>query len=159
MLGYIGQHLEKKLNDILAFLQDDVEGLDIILRDIGLSDEKFMRMVSLLRKIGRVSGGFNKEWTIKKIKKELEKNDSFSKIIASLLFNGIGDKELKNYIPRYYLEKLNYREIGNMPVEFKKFRYKEAQIGTYGGRKGYKVEERIKDELEIIQAKYGIDYE
>ncbi len=150
---------EKEANDILAFLRDDVEGLDIILRDIGLSDEKFKRMVSLLRKIGRISGEFDQEWTVRRIKTELQRNDAFVKTIVSLLLDGLRDVELKKHIPRYYLEKLNYREIGNMPTALRKLRYKEAQLGSYGGKKGYKVEERIKEKLEKMKTQYNIGYE
>lgn len=150
---------EKGLNNMLAFLKEDTEGIDVILRDVGLSYEKFMRIVSLLRQMGRVSGEFHNEWTMSKIKKELAKNEFFLNIIASLLFDGIRDEELKKYIPRYYLEKLNYREIGNMPSALRELRYKEAQIGSYGGKKGYKVENRIKEKLEEIKAQYRIGYE
>lgn len=145
--------------DIFAFLRDDVEGINVILRDIGLSYEKFMRMVSLLRQTERVPGGFEQEWSMKKIKDEILKNDSFATTIVDLLLNGSKDETLQTYVPRYYLEKLNYREISTMPAALRRLRYKEAQIGTYGGKKGYKVEEKISKHLEKIKQKHGISYE
>ncbi len=80
--------------DIVAFLKEDPDGLDVILRDIGLSDEKFMRIISLLRKIGRISGEFDSEWSIAKIKRQLITEASFVKLVAELLFDGKRDKAL-----------------------------------------------------------------
>ncbi len=44
-------------DSIAAFLQENDLSLDVILRDIELSEEKFMRMISLLRKLGHIQGG------------------------------------------------------------------------------------------------------
>jgi hypothetical protein len=74
---YISVTKERTLEDIVAFLQEDPDALDVILRDIGLSDEKFMRIISLLRKIGRISGGFDSEWSIAKIKRQLADESLF----------------------------------------------------------------------------------
>lgn len=38
-------------------------------------------------------------------------------------------------------------------------RYKESTIGTYGARKGHKVEATIKEKLEGVKTKYGVGYE
>jgi hypothetical protein len=150
---------EKTLEDIIAFLQEDTDGLDVILRDIGLSNEKFMRIISLLRKIGRVPGEFDSEWGIAKIKRELANDAYFLKQVAQLLFDGLHDQELARYIPRFYLDKLNYREIGIIPAALREVRYKEATIGPYGAKKGYKVEAKIQQQLEKIRDEYGIGYE
>lgn len=37
------------LEDIVAFLKEGPNGLDVVLQDIGLSDEKFMRIISLFK--------------------------------------------------------------------------------------------------------------
>ena len=44
---HISATKERTLVDIIAFLQAEPDGLDVILRDMGLSDEKFMRIISL----------------------------------------------------------------------------------------------------------------
>lgn len=156
---HIAENRERTLEDIAAFLQENPDGLDVILRDIGLSDEKFMRIVSLLRKIGRISGGFDSEWNIARIKRQLSDEIAFVELVAKLLYDGKRDSELLAYIPRFYLDKLNYREIGTLPQALREVRYKESTIGTYGARKGHRVEGRIKDSLETVKAKYGIGYE
>jgi len=147
------------LSDILTFLGQNSDGIDVILRDIGLSDEKFMRIVSLLRKIGRIPGGFDNEWSAAKIKRLLADNQAFRSIVADLLFDGVRDVALAALIPRFYLDKLNYREIGTIPKALREIRYKESTIGTYGGRKGHQVEATIQAHLEEIQSHYGIGYE
>ncbi|RME43221.1 MAG: hypothetical protein D6796_13425 [Caldilineae bacterium] len=150
---------ERTPEDIAAFLEETPDGLDVILRDIGLSDEKFMRIISLLRKIGRIPGGFDSEWSIAKIKRLLAAEPSFRNSVAHLLLDGVRDQNLSNYIPRFYLSKLNYRAIGAIPQPLREIRYKEAAIGTYGARKGHKVEALIQKKLEAIQKRYGIGYE
>jgi len=54
---HIADGKEKTTENIVAFLGEVSNALNVILRDIGLSDEKFMRIISLLRKIDRISGG------------------------------------------------------------------------------------------------------
>lgn len=149
----------RTIEDIVAFLQENPENLDVILRDIGLSDEKFMRIVSLLRKIGRISGGFDREWGITKIKRHMNTDPFLCTSISNLLFDGKRDQELTEHIPGFYLDKLNYREIGAIPQALREVRYKESTIGTYGGRKGHKVEAAIQEKLRKIQTDYGIDFE
>lgn len=81
------------------------------------------------------------------------------KLTAELIFDGKRDAELAIYIPRYYLDKLNYREIGTLPQALREVRYKESTIGTYSARKGHKVEAIIRERLEDIKSSYGIGYD
>jgi hypothetical protein len=140
------------------FLIEKNNALDVLLKDIGLSEEKFKRIISLLRKIGRISGSFDNEWGLPKIRKEISRDSNFAKMISELFVNGKHDKELSKYIPRYYLDMLNYREISGLS-RARHVRYKDALIGTYGGRKGHRVEDRIREKLEEIQIKHGVGYE
>lgn len=142
-----------------AFLHEEPRAIDVILRDTGLSDEKFMRIVSLLRKLGRIAGQFDSEWSIAKIKRHLATDASFAQQIAALLFDGNRDSELVQYIPRFYLEKLNYRDIGALSHTARQIRYKEAAIGSYGARKGHRVEAEIQTHLDMIKRKHNIGYE
>jgi hypothetical protein len=143
------------------FLYHNENALDVILRDIELSEEKFMRIISLLRKLGRIPGGFaadDVEWSIDKIKRKITREMGFAQVIARLLVDGIRDNELVRFIPRYYLDTLNYRNIMGSSQTARRIRYKRSMIGTYGGRKGYKVEGRIQQKLAEITAKHGIAF-
>ncbi len=135
------------VDSIAGFLASTPDALDVILRDIGLSDEKFMRIISLLRR--KVSpDAFEGEWNIERIKRELAKPE-FSRQIAELLIDGKRDPDLAGLIPRYYLEMLDHRNVPK-DIEFRRVRYKQSLIGTYSGRKGHRVEGLIRKKLEGI---------
>jgi hypothetical protein len=145
----------------MEFIIDYDLGLDVVLRDIELSEEKFMRIVTLLRKIGHITGGFaatETEWSYAKIKRKIAQEPDFAHHIAELLIKGKKDSRLKAYIPRYYLETLNYGEIRGSSLTARRIRYKSSLIGTYGGKKGYKVENLIRQKLTEIQVKYGVPF-
>ncbi|NPV75054.1 MAG: hypothetical protein HPY59_01640 [Anaerolineae bacterium] len=143
---------------VKEFLLQRELGLDVILLEIELSEEKFMRIISLLRKLGRVKGGFDTEWSIQKIKTKLRQDPDFLDRVVNLLLNGKRDAELSQYIPRYYLETLNYSEIRSSSFAARYVRYKKSLIGTYSGRKGYKVEEQIRNILEDFRHRYGVPF-
>lgn len=146
-------------NDLATFLVQHRNALDVVLKDLELSIEKFMRIVSLLRKIERLPGGFDKEWGIRKIKGKMQDDPDFVRLIAELLLDGVRDKELEKFIPRYYLELLDYRNVQSVSEKSLRNRYKRMLIGTYGARKGHWVEAKIREELEEIQSKHGISFE
>jgi len=149
---------EFSLNNMINFLVQQKDALDVILKDIELSQEKFMRIVSLLRKLNRIPGGFDKEWGIKKIKKKIESEPDFALAIAELLLDGKRDRELQDYIPRYYLDTLNYRETQTSSEPNLRKLYKRQLIGTYGAKKGHKVEDRIRKKLTNIEAVQGASF-
>jgi len=144
--------------NIAEFIVRRRDGLDVILKDIQLSEEKFKRIISLLRKLGRVDEPFDVEWSMSKIKRKMAEKPAFAHLIAQLLLRGKDDPELQQHVPRYYLERLHYQEIQSELQAVRRIHYKNQLIGTYGARKGYIVENRIKRQLERIQAKYGVSY-
>jgi len=154
----ISEAADITVSNISDFLSQKDNALNVILKDIGLSEEKFKRVISLLRKLSYVSGNFDSEWSMGKIKSKISRETDFVRMIARLLVDGKRDKKLKQYIPCYYLDMLNYRELKGSSQIARRIRYKESLIGTYGARKGHKVEKRIQDELEKIKTKHGISY-
>ncbi|MGC8877809.1 MAG: hypothetical protein ACP5R2_01115 [Anaerolineae bacterium] len=143
---------------IAEFIVRRRDGLDVILKGIQLSDEKFKRIISLLRKLGRIDEPFDVEWSMSKIKRKMAEKPALAHLIAHLLLRGKNDPELQQHVPRYYLERLNYQEVQSELQAVRRIHYKNQLIGTYGARKGYIVESRIKQQLERIQAKYGTSY-
>lgn len=146
------------LSDLTTFLTQRENALDVVLKDLELSQEKFMRIVSLLRKLGRIPGGFDREWGMNKIRSKIVHEPDFARVIANLLLDGKRDTELQQHIPRYYLEALNYRQFQAGSEAILRQRYKGQLIGTYGGRKGHKVEERIQQKLAQIESVHGIGF-
>ena len=146
--------------DSLAALLREQEGaLEFILREVELSEEKFLRIISLLRQIGRIPVPLDREWTMPQIVRRIQTDLDFASVVAHLLMDGVRDPELQAVIPRYYLEALNFREIAAGSVAARRVRYKRALIGTYSGRKGYRVEACIRGRLEGIRERYGVGFE
>ncbi len=146
------------VDEIANFLVGKQNALDVILKDVELSEEKFMRIISLMRKLGRISGGFDREWNVDTIKRRAAREPDFARTIAELMINGKRDAQLRQYVPRYYLETLDYREIKGSSEAARRIRYKRGLIGTYGGRKGHKIEDEIRARLEKIKGKYGVPF-
>ncbi len=145
--------------NVAAFLVEKDNAIGVILKDIGLSEEKFMRLVSLLRRLGRIPGGFDQEWGISKIKSLIKRDPGFARMIAKLVIDGKRDGELRKLVPRYYLDTLNYKEITGSSEAARRIRYKSELIGTYGGRKGHRVENVIRERLDRIKSSYSVNYE
>jgi len=146
------------VGDMAAFLAQKDNALDVILKDIGLSEEKFKRIISLLRKLGRIPGDFNSEWSMDRIKSKITRERVFARMVAELLVDGKRDEQLRQHIPRYYLDMLNYHEIKGSSQAARRIRYKQSLTGTYGGRKGHRVEDKIREKLEDIKGKHGVSY-
>ena len=87
------------VDDIADFLAQKRDALDVILKDVGLSEEKFKRIISLLRRLGRIPGAFDTEWGIGSIKSKIACEPDFAYLIAELLVDGKRDKELQQSFP------------------------------------------------------------
>lgn len=146
-------------SSLAVFLREQEEALEFVLREIELSQEKFLRIISLLRKIGRIPAPLDREWSIRQVAQKIQKDKDFASLIAHLLIDGYQDLELQRLIPRYYLETLNFREIAADSDMARRMRYKRALIGTYSGRKGHRVEAHIGGYLASVQEKYGVGFE
>jgi hypothetical protein len=87
------------VDSLITFLRDEPNGLLRILGKLYLSEEKFKRIITLLRKL---DGTFDREWSIKRISKEIKINDGFAHKIANIFINGRNDPALKKHLPRFY---------------------------------------------------------
>ncbi|MEA3346102.1 MAG: hypothetical protein U9Q78_07675 [Chloroflexota bacterium] len=154
----VSETAEINVADIADFLGQRYNALDVILRDVGLSEEKFKRIVSLLRKLGRIPGDFTSEWGMGRVKSKITREPDFARLVAELLVDGKRDEELGQYVPRYYLDMLNYREIKDSSQAARRMRYKQSLAGTYGGRKGHRVEDKIREKMEEIKDEHGVGY-
>lgn len=151
-----GVHKFENIGEFAQFLKDKEGALDSVLADIGLPQERFKRIITLLRREGRIPGGFDQEWGIGRIK-ILPVDNAFAHTIANVLFHGKEDPFLKRYLPKYYREKLNWEEISD--YEGRKLKIKETIYRReYANIRGKKIEEIIGKKLEAIKRKHGIDY-
>jgi hypothetical protein len=144
------------VDSLITFLRDEPNGLLRILGKLYLSEEKFKRIITLLRKL---DGTFDREWSIKRISKEIKINDGFAHKIANIFINGRNDPTLKKHLPRFYRERLNLKTLAeHLEEDELKIKLKDKYMGTYSNWKGDLVEGLIKAELEKIENKYGISH-
>jgi len=154
----VSETAEVNVADIAGFLGQKDNALDVILKDLGLSEEKFERAILLLRKLRCISGDFDCAWSMSRIRNKIACEPDFACIIAEFLVDGKRNEELKQHIPCYYLDMLNYREIKDSAQANRRTRYKESLIGACEDRKEQKVKDKIRAQLEEIKAKYGLSY-
>lgn len=145
--------------NVAEFIVAEENGLEFLLQEIGLSEEKFLRIISLLRRIGRIPVPFDAEWSMAKVKHKIKGDEEFARQIADLLLDGKKDEQLAQHVPRYYLETLSLKEMLFEPMAARRLRYKRSLIGTYSGRKGYRVESLIAERLRVFQCTYGVGFE
>jgi len=143
--------------NVVKFLRQEPRGLLRILGQLRLSEEKFKRIVTLLRKLEH---SFDREWTIKQIEQKILKDDTFAFKVANLTINGHSDATLANHLPRFYRERLNLRHLAESGVDeyLLRLQLKDKYIGTYSNRKGDLVEGLIKKRLESIKNKHGVSF-
>ena len=144
-------------DNVADFLKNEPRALLRILGQLRLSEEKFKRIVTLLRKLNR---SFDREWSIKEIEKRIATDDKFALEVADLLINGHKDPTLIKHLPKFYRERLNLSHLAEPGVNIERLRIelKDKYIGTYSNRKGDIVEGLIRTKLETIKEKYGLPF-
>jgi hypothetical protein len=166
---YINQKVDDLYNNIsvinsreglIQYIASSEEALADILALIGLSAEKFKRIVSLIR----IWNGekFRTEWELDIVRNQIIRNPEFADKICNLFLNGRNDKTLKKFIPKFYLDYITIDEHVMDQLKDKdrlKRLIKHKQDGKYNNDVGDQVEYRIMRKLEEIKAKYGFGYE
>ena len=147
------------INSLAEYLREKSLGLNVILSSINLSEEKFLRIITLLRREGVIPGGFETEWSIEKIKSIIRKNDEIVQTIARILISGKDEPILIKYLSRFDRERLDFKGIGVEPLEKRKQKLRNSLLGKRSASKGKKIESLIRKKLEAIKAKYGVPYD
>ena len=100
------------------------------------------------------------EWDMKKIVKEIRRNDIFAKRIANLLINGSEDPLLKRHLPLFYRERLNLTKLtADLPISSAKIKLKDKYSANYANDKGRLIQGLVEKELKRIRNKHGIPYQ
>lgn len=142
------------VEEVIDFIR--TEGLIRAIHLIDISQEKFMRIVSLLRNL---RGEFETEWTMDRIQKEVGENDAFAEEMARMLTEGMDDPTLKEHLPLFYRERLVLTSLSsNVPVVNLKIQLKDKYTARYSAGKGAIVEELIEEKLKAIRNTHGIPY-
>lgn len=145
------------VENVVKFLRSEPRGLLRILGQLRLSEEKFKRIVTLIRKLDKT---FDREWSIKQIQQRIVADDVFASRIANLVISGHSDPLLVKHLPRFYRERLNLKHLAEPGINRYRMRIqlKDKYIGTYSNWKGDLVESLIKGKLQEIQKSYGISF-
>lgn len=87
---------------LVAFIKQDKDALEKLIALLGISNEKFKRVVSLVR----LSKGFifDTEWNSKRLRNEMLKNSKLMSEICELISNGAYSPQFQNFIPNFILE-------------------------------------------------------
>lgn len=141
------------VENILSFLLNEPNGLKRILKILHLSQEKFLRIITLIRKLENT---YDKEWSFERVKKEVQRNKEFARKLANIFISGKDDPKLIKHLPLYYRERLNLRTLEEFETESELIlSLKDQYMAYYHKLKGYAVEELIRKQLEKIGLLYG----
>ena len=143
---------------LTQFIQRDTNFLGVLLALTNLSQEKFLRILTAQR---FAEADFGKEWGAKKVSLMVQRDDAFAERIARLFLEGKNNQELAAQIADFYLDQLSLpadwaQVIRDQHVVGNIVRKKLA--GEYTDKKGEHVEGLIRDRLDALHARYGLDY-
>lgn len=83
-----------------AYIKSDKDSLSNVLGLLEISEEKFKRIISMLRRERRFV--FSTEWSLDKTRSVLLDNESFMNDVCELLTNGADSERFKRKIPDFY---------------------------------------------------------
>lgn len=141
------------IKEVIDFLISEPDSLIRILSILHLSKEKFLRIVSLLRKL---EGKFDVEWNFNKVVRNIKTDLNFAEKIALLFVQGKNDPDMIKHLPLYYRERLNLTTLKEYKTQKELIiKLKDRYTGLYHKWKGDAVEELIKKRLEINKVSYA----
>lgn len=147
-------HINK--DDVLQFILNEADALKRVLGILHLSQEKFLRIVSLIRQL---QGTFDTEWNIERIENEIRLNSGdniFAYRIVGILMNGYQDAGLLEHLPQFYRERLKLTTLNEYTTDEELFfRLKDKYVAKYNSMKGYAIEEVIRCEIEQTGQTYA----
>lgn len=140
------------------------EGVDALLTLTGFSKESLLRMVTFLRVVNDDAlnklvnknswpkEGFDREWTLDKIKTFVKENEDFAKGLVGLFFKGSTVPIIRKVVPLFEFKKLDINKLNFSTESFidTVIRYKTK--GSYSASKQNNPEvliEKILEELKI----------
>ena len=85
---------------LIRYIQSDKTSLNNILGLMEIPEEKFKRIISLLRKERKYT--FSTEWSLDKTRSVILENSSFMDDVCDLLMNGAYSERFKRKIPDFY---------------------------------------------------------
>lgn len=125
-----------------------------------ISEERFKRMVSMIRKDrGFV---FATEWGLRKIRLAMIESPAMMESVLNLIWDGKHDSKLQDCIPSFYLENMTMDKVTLAKIQDEnsvRQLVKRALEGTYSNMVGDAVLTDVEKELKRICAKHGLAYQ
>ena len=142
------------------YIIDHKDSLDHLTSVAEISEERFKRMVSMIRKDrGFV---FNTEWSLGKIRTAMMDSPAMMESVLNLIWNGKNDPKMQAVIPAFYLDNMIMDENTLNKIKNEnsvRQLVKRGLEGTYSNMIGDAILAEIEKELKRVCAKHGLEYQ
>lgn len=142
------------------YIVDHKDSLDRLTSVAEISEERFKRMVSMIRKDrGFV---FSTEWGLSKIRSAMLESPAMMESILNLIWNGKNDLKMQTCIPPFYLENMIMDDSTLAKIQDEnsvRQLVKRSLEGTYSNMIGDAILDDIEKELKRVCAKHGLEYQ
>ena len=156
----IGLKSIKDKETLKQYILDNKDSLDRLTSVAEISEERFKRMVSMIRKDrGFV---FATEWGLGKIRTAMMESPAMMESILNLLWDGKHDPKMQSCIPFFYLENLSMDESTLAKIQNEnsvRQLVKRGLEGFYSNMIGDAILSEIEQELKKSCAKHGLEYQ
>lgn len=142
------------------YIIDHKDSLDRLTSIAEISEERFKRMVSMIRKDrGFV---FSTEWSLRKIRSAMLESPAIMESVINLIWNGKKDPKMQACIPSFYLENMIMDDSTLAKIQDENIvrqLVKRSLEGTYSNMIGDAILADIEKELKRVCAKHGLEYQ
>lgn len=147
------------INGLEQYIRKDKKALDNLITLLGMSKEKFKRVVSLVR----LSKGytFDSEWEPSRLRKEMVSNKQLMMEFCELFSNGYVNPKFTSIIPNFILSdfKINGDVLARLQNrDYLKKLVKEKVVTDYNGKCSASYTNRIHKAVQEIAIKNGLEY-
>ena len=142
------------------YIIDHKDSLDRLTSVAEISEERFKRMVSMIRKDrGFV---FATEWGLSKIRSAMMESPAMMESVLNLIWDGKHDPKMQACIPPFYLENMAKDDSTLAKIQDEgsvRQLVKRGLEGTYSNMIGDAILADIEKELKRVCAKHGLEYQ
>jgi len=147
------------LDGLSKYIKEDKEALHLITSLLNISEEKFKRVVTMLR----IQKNYipTSEWTLLNIRKQMLESADFMQEICELLSNGANLDKYKTKIPAFYLENFNIdtSTLGRLAnVDDVRRLVKKGLEGRYSNKIGDSFFKFVSDYITSVCEHEGLTY-
>ena len=142
-----------------TYIRDDCESLDSITNLLNISEEKFKRIITMLRIQKKHIP--TSEWTLSKVRLQMLASPEFMDEICDLLMKGAKLEKYKSLIPAYYLENflIDASTLGRLAsLDDVRRLIKKGLEGNYNNKIGDSFFKNVSDTITKECDRVGLNY-